>query len=534
MPNQVSDYEYHSTPFAHQHEGFMLCRDEIAFALLMEQGTGKSKIAIDKTAYLYNKGKVGALLVIAPNGVHENWILNEIPKHLPPYIERDIAYYVGSGSTSAERKALANLARMDRPALKVLAINFEAMSTAKGCEFVHNFIRVFRTIGVVDESTGMKNHKSKRTVAIGGLRPLLPYRMILTGTPVTEGPEDIFAPFEFLDPYFLPCSSYYAHTARYCELVSDPASLVGLRPFEVKQVMALRNIRSTPRGRMAQLPARDEDGKKQYKNLDELQRIIAKHSFRVTKDQCLDLPPKLFTKIYVRLSDNQKRIYANLTHERMAEHEGMEMTAAVAMTRMIRHQQVIGGFFAPDPVEELDAEDNVVVIRRGATLTVAIDPKNNRIEALIEFLENHPGKAIIWARFKSELKAITKALDEHFGKDSSCELHGDIKSSDRQESNRKFQEEALPRYAVANPAAKGVSRGQTMTMASTVVYYSNTFSLEDRLQSEDRAHRIGLVHPVLYADMVALDTIDEKIIDALRNKKDVADMITGDAIRGWI
>lgn len=534
----AKDYVYGTTPFAKQEEAFLLSRDQLGFALLMEQGTGKSKVAIDTSAWLWNTGRVSGLFIVAPNGVHRNWVVNEIPKHMPEYIAYDMAAW-SANPNSEGRKALGSLARMDRPALKILAMNVEALSTAKGLEMAKTFLRTFRSIMVVDESTTIKNHKAKRTEAVLTLGKLAAYRRVLTGTPVTQSPMDIFTQFAFLDDQiFAGTSSYYAFKARYCHILEDPGSLVGLRPHEARQVQMLRKIRSTPQGRRVQLEAKDERGRPMYQRLDELTRIIAPYSFRTTKDECLDLPPKLFRTRYVELSDNQRQLYDSLRKDLTTEFRGQTMSTPLALTKILRLQQIVGGFFCPDPEVYLDEDGELVSASGRRPVPQAIDKNNPRILAFLDELQNAPGKVIGWARFRAEIEALVEAINREFGEGYAAALYGGSGSrvaDDRQEIIRRYENETFPLFVIANPQAKGVSRGQTMVRGDTVGYYSNSFSLEDRLQSEDRAHRHGQVNKVTYTDYVAPDTIDDLLImPALRSKKDVADLITGDKWSQWI
>jgi SNF2 family DNA or RNA helicase len=269
-----------------------------------------------------------------------------------------------------------------------------------------------------------------------------------------------------------------------------------------------------------QLIATNPDGTKRYQNLDELKAKIAPHSYRITKAECLDLPPKVYERRYVELNAEQRVLYNKLKKEFVAEFGGGKINAAMAMTRMMRLQQITGGF-AP------------VLNDVGETIaTHPVGKTNPKINALLELLEETDGKVIIWARFRKELELIAVALREEYGTKSAVEYHGGVSDKDRQSAVFTFQREHDPRFFVGQPHSGGI--GLTLTAASTVVYFSNDFSLETRLQSEDRAHRIGQQKSVTYIDIEAVDTLDKKVIDALRSKKDMADVITGDNPSQWI
>lgn len=495
-----NDFVFQTTPFQHQLEGFMMQRDAEYFALLMEQGTGKTKLTIDTFSWLYSQGRIDAVLVVAPSGVQRNWVLNELPVHMPDYIQYNAAWYASS-PTKREEEQLCKVLKFSQ-GLRFVSINIEALATKKGVSFVKNFLLNFRTFLVIDESQTIKNHSAIRTKNLLNLSVHAKYRRILTGTPVTQGPLDLFTQFLFLDGDILHTRNYYSFRGTYA--VMREVSAAG-RTFKVVQ---------------------------SYQNLEKLQALIAPHSFRVTKSECLDLPEKLYTKRYVQLSENQSKLYKQMKKDVIAEFNGKKMSAPLALTRLLRLQQIVGGFFTPDASMMEDEEFDVTYVTQKVE-PQAIDETNPRVESLIELLQESPGKVIIWARFRAEIAAIVSRIEQEFGIGSVVQYHGGIKNDQRSDAVKSFQESPTVRFFVGHVQAGG--RGLTLHAAQTVVYYSNSFSLENRLQSEDRAHRIGLKHNVTYVDMVAVDTLDEHIIDALRSKHDIADLITGDdKLEGWI
>jgi SNF2 family DNA or RNA helicase len=254
-----------------------------------------------------------------------------------------------------------------------------------------------------------------------------------------------------------------------------------------------------------------------YKNMDKLKKLIAPHTYRVTKDECLDLPKKLYQKEYVELTKGQRKLYNTLRDELIIEFEnGEHLTAALKITQMLRLQQIVGGYLPTDEGSIVQIEEN-----------------NPRMKRIIEIAEvNKKTKVIIWARFVAEIKEITKMLAKEYGKQSVVAYYGDVSDDDRSEAKRRFQNDKECRFFVGNAQAGG--RGLTLHAANIVIYYSNSFSLEQRLQSEDRAHRIGQERNVLYIDFVAPDTLDTKVVESLRGKKEIADMLTGDDIKEWL
>jgi SNF2 family DNA or RNA helicase len=502
----MNDYLFKTEPYKHQKDLFYQTRESESFGFLWEMGAGKSKIIADSAGHLYGGGKITGLLIVAPNGVARNWIINEIPKHLPDHYERIMAYWASS-PTKDEASNLKAL-QGNKSGLRILSMNVEAFATDRGKKFAMDFLCSFRSMMVIDESTTIKNHSAVRTKAILKMAIQAPYRRILTGTPVTNNPLDVFTQFYFLDPEILHCGSFYAFQSQYA--IMKEMSLKDGKRF--KTVVG-------------------------YQRMDELQKLIAPHSHRITKEECLDLPPKIYQRRYVELSKNQIRLYDQLRKEVIAKLDGQFITAPLALTKILRLQQIVGGFWTPEEVVDdnmtyeqlMDPTYSVPELLREP---VAIDEKNPRVEALIEVLsEVTSGKVIIWARFRAEISAIASAVKAKWG-NVAVEYHGGVKSQDRMDAISRFQEDPTIQIFIANAQSAGM--GLTLTAATTVIYYSNSFNYSDRAQSEDRAHRIGQVKPVTYIDMIAANTVDEKIIKALQEKQDYARIITGDSMKEWI
>jgi len=506
------DYVYQTDPYLHQHDCFMLSRDKDAFAILAEQGTGKTKIAIDTIAYLYANGKINTALVVAPNGVHRNWVDNEIPVHMPHYIDYRSAYWVAT-PRKADKARMEHAMQTDGHFLRIITMNVEALSTQRGKEFFYMLARATQAICIVDESTRIKTPGVKRTKTLIAAAKYFEYRRIMTGTPVTQGPFDFYSQFKFLDPHILGFTTYTAFKHHFAEFERVPT-------------------RNNRQGFYESLIA--------YRNLDELVTSIKPYSFRIRKKDCLDLPDKVYETRYVELSKEQKRLYDDLLKRNVAElktetrasdlqvPEGLtaeeefffycqrddvgKVRAKNALTKLLRLQQIIGGFATDENGK-----------------TYAIENKNARIESLLELIEETEGKIIIWARFRAEIAAISAALKEKYGSGAVVEYHGGVSNEDRAKAIDLFQNKALipneweGRFFVGQPHSAGL--GLTLTAANTMIYFSQDFSLEARLQSEDRAHRIGQINKVTYIDLVAPDTVDARISAALLNKQNLANEI---------
>ena len=464
---ETDDFIFKTEPFEHQRKTFYLSRDQKVFALLMEQGTGKTKVVIDNSAYLYSKGEISALVVIAPNGVHRNWI-REVETHLPDWCKYEITYY-RSGMNKKETESFESVLH-SKDCLKIFTFNVEAFTSPKAVHWMERILLSNEVMLVVDESTRIKTPSAKRTKLITKFGKNAKYRRILTGTPITKNAADVYAQFKFLDPQILGYDSFYSFRNQYCVMGG----------FEQRQIIA-------------------------YKNLDELSRNVEGHSFRVLKKDCLDLPPKIYQRHFVEMSERQKKMYNTMKKGFIAELEGNVIEAPEAITRLLRLQQILCGWF---PTENERVQP--------------IDEKNPRIEALKDILEGIESKVIIWARFRADIRAIERLLG-----DLAVSYHGDVDSDARELAIDRFQK-GDAKYFIGTQQAGGT--GLTLTAAEYAIYYSNSFDLEQRLQSEDRCHRIGTKNNVTYIDIECQKSIDSKIIKALRDKKNIADIITKDPI----
>lgn len=481
-------YVYKTQPYAHQHECFMKSRDREYYALLFEMGAGKSKPTVDTAAYLFSCGRIDSVLLIAPNGVHRKWLKEDFPLSMPDYIEYRGAVWQ-TGDKKAE-KACEDLFKPG-PYLRVLCMNVESFSTKKGVEFAKRFLNATECMMVVDESSRIKNPDAKRTENICKLGDSAKYRRILSGTPLSNSPFDLYGQFMFLDRGIFG-TSFYAFKANYAEMVDKNDPLVA-------GIMRKNNLKFAP-----QMVAVDkETGQKKYRNLDKLKKLIEPHSMRVTKEECLDLPPKIYQNRYFKLPAAHMKAYLQLKEKQKLElNSTTKLTVMHKLTLALRLQQVTSGFMPTD--------DQRLV-------HLYADPKENpRIQALMDTLEDLEGSTIIWCRFIEEIRMIKELLGEE-----ACVLYGAVSNEDREEAKRAFQA-GEKKYFISNAVSGGI--GTNLTKAQNVIYYSNTFSYEDRKQSEDRAHRIGqTAEKVNYFDLLAEDTYDMVIVRALTNKQNLAE-----------
>jgi len=364
-------------------------------------------------------------------------------------------------------------------------MNVEAFSTKKGVDVAELFVKRFKTFMVVDESTTIKNRKAKRTKALCAVGRGAVYRRILTGSPVTRSPLDLFSQMAFLDPSILGFNSFYAFQGRY--------SIVQRRTMGAHSFNHVVGFR----------------------RLDELTDKLSKHSYRVKKEDCLDLPDKVYTKRIVALTPEQQRAYQQMKKLALARLDSGELsTTKNVLTQIMRLQQICCGNLTDD-------DGNVHAL------------PSNRIKELMDLCEEIQGKAIIWATWTMDIRSIADALRDRYGVQAVSKLHGETPDSERQQIVEDFQNRRSElRFLVGHPRTGGY--GLTLTAASTVIYYSNSYDLELRVQSEDRAHRIGQTNKVTYVDLIVPGTIDEKIVKSLRAKINVADEILGEAAREWL
>ena len=476
------NYKFKTKPYQHQLKALKLSWEKSYFAYFMEMGTGKSKVLLDNIAMHYDAGKIDGALIVAPKGVMGTWYNQEIPIHLPDHIE-NVTVMWQANITKGQSRKLGNLFKTGEE-LHILVMNVEAFSTRKGVDFAEKFLSCHNSLMAIDESTTIKNPDAKRTKNICRLSPYAKYKRILTGSPVTKSPLDLYKQCEFLAPELLGHTSYYTFRTRYA-------------------VMKTANFG----GRSVQIVVG-------YRNLDELAEKLKVFSYRVLKDECLDLPPKTFMKRFIKLTPAQEKVYKEMKHLALAEMEGKQMTTATVLTQLMRLHQITCGHFR--------ADDGTIK-----------DIKNNRITELLDTLDEIHGKVVIWAHYQYDVETIVKHLKKEYGDNCLVTYYGKTPMKERQSNIKKFQDLESPvKFFVGTTQTGGY--GITLTAASTMIYYSNGYDLEKRQQSEARIDRIGQKFPMTYIDIMAEDTIDERIVKALRKKINIATQIMGEKLKAWI
>ena len=478
----MKKYKFKTKPFKHQSKALNESWSAKYYALFMEMGTGKSKVAIDTMGALFTEGEIDAALIISPKGVYDNWVQGEIPTHLSDNITTNIVRWQPS-SAQWFQKQMKTLVYEKFDGLKIFVMNTEALSTPRGANASQTFLEHNpKNIVIVDESTSIKNRSANRTKNIMELKGLSKYRRILTGSPVTRSPMDLFSQCMFLSVSALNFKSFFAFQNRYAVVQ--------------KRVMGPRSFNEVVG----------------YRRLDELNGKLDDFSNRVLKQDCLDLPDKMYTRRLVPLSEEQKKSYTQMKRLALTKLDNGELaTTQSVLTQIMRLQQICCGHIQDD-------EGNLVTF------------PNGRQKELLDICEEVQGKAIIWGTYTYDIQQIAQSLRDRFGPDAVATYYGATPQEERQEIVERFQDkESSLRFFVGQPRTGGY--GITLTAATTVIYYSNSYDLEIRLQSEDRAHRIGQTNKVTYVDLVSPETIDEKILQALQEKINLAQTVLGEETR---
>ncbi len=467
-------YNYKTPPFEHQRHALTQGAKERNFAYFMEMGTGKTKVAIDNACFLFQSQLIQYCIVIAPNSVYQNW-KKEIAAHSPE------PHNIWVWKVDSEKKLLLNDSK-----LTFILMNVEALSHKSGSHWLQKLLGMIglRSMMVVDESTTIKNRTARRTKSLIKMGGMVKYKRILTGSPVTKSPLDLYTQCYFLDWKLLGYESFYPYRARYA----------------VMHQMEMN-------GRTVQFP-------KYYTNLDELEAKIKGFSYRVRKKDCLDLPEKMYVQRYIDLTEEQKKIYKDLKKKALAIINDDTVSYTNKLTEVLKLHQLTCGFYKSDDGE----------IHKFKT--------NPKLKELMSILEESDDKCIIWANYVFNIEMIKQTLEETYGKDSVVSIYGKDSVKVRNDAVENFQSNDRCRFIVGNPTVGGY--GLTLTAARYVIYYSNNYNLEVRQQSEDRAHRYGQTAQVTYVDLIANKTIDEGILNSLENKIEISAKTLGEQVQKWL
>lgn len=483
-----SGEEMLTKPLQQQTEALVRSAGRKRFGLFMEMGTGKSWVVLAdaERLFLLDTPLINLLIIVAPNGVHRNWIERELPKHYGPVLA--MLWNADKFATVSGKKAWAAFVSTKSKLLKVAAFNIEAFSrTGSNAEkMLQKLLLTHRAFFAIDESEVIKTPSAHCSKVMERLGKLAHVRRILTGTPLTESPLDAYAQFRFLGKDLLGFSNYAvfkAHFAQWEQVYTGHFDQYG------RAIMRPELI--------------------QYQHLDELKGLIDLNSYTVRKRDCLDLPPKVYEVRYCEMSPEHRALYRRAQTEVLVELEKTKhLTIAFAFTRLIRLAQIAGGFVVPDGEEP----------RR----IMPILPKVRSLEGLLEDLPQE-AKLIVWCRFAHECAAVAEGLKEY----GVLRYWGEIDKEERNAAVDLFQTSDAFRVFVGTAEAGG--RGLTLTRANHVAYYSSGYSATKRLQSEDRAHRIGTTgESVTYYNLIVPRTTDELILRVVQAKIELGELFKND------
>ena len=472
---QTTDYVHKRQPWAHQETAFLESRDKAAWALFMEQGTGKSKVLLDTAVWNYTQGRIDGVLLICDKGITRTWVEEHLPENIPDHVPWTCHAHDAQRAATKKAAQARDEAVAVEDTLSIVITNWQVALTATGRTFLERFLNLRRVLMILDESDAIKTPKARTTKALTTLGRRATMRRIATGTPVADGPFDVFSQLRFLDPHIFGMTSFRAFKNEFGDWDR-------FGPYPV-----LLN----------------------YKRLDELHDIVTTHGHRVLKQDCFDLPDKVYERIFTPLTSDQNRLLKELRDDMTYFGEPVE-NALVALTRAT---QISAGFYA-DP-------------KHGHVL-YAEQPKADAIVQQILRL-GQDRQVIVWGQYHAEMVLLARAfMDANI---SFVQYDGSIERDARDDAERLFRDGRVQVMLATTAAA---SKGRNWQNASFVFYHSNSPKLIQRLQSEDRAHRGTTTHKVTYIDLCAEGSGDAKRLAALRAKKNIADMITGDNVREWI
>jgi SNF2 family DNA or RNA helicase len=463
-------YRFKNEPMAHQMDALNKAWGNDQFAFLFEQGLGKTFTAINWATALRIENKIDSVVVICPSSIKLVWEY-ELDEHCPIPTEK---FVMSAGGNKGAEKFMFD---KDKE-FPWLIMGVEALSQGSAKDVLNKFVQTRNCALIVDESSRIKTPGKKRTERVVAAGREAKYRAILSGTPVTQGVQDLFAQFQFLNEQILGFDNYYSFRNHFCVMGG----------FEQRQIVG-------------------------YVNMPELIELIEPYSMRVIKKDALDLPDKVYEQRFITMSSEQARIYKELKKEMVAEIKDSDKRIEVesVLEQMMRLQQITGGHYSL--LEDTQFKEDERIIKKYSTHR--IDGTNAKLNELMQVMddtfgsyENRDAKCIVWARFVPEIALIKETL---------------LEAGWTVVTVQQFQNGGAQVFLATQQAA---GMGLTLTAAETVIYYSNTFSLEHRLQSEDRCHRKGTVNKVTYVDLICDSTVDARVHDVLAGKYTIADLVS--------
>jgi len=465
-------YEFKTNPYAHQLEALHKTYGLRTSGLFMDMRTGKTKVVIDLHCAMKMEDKLDRVLLICPLSLRKNWI-REINIHSTI----DIDAYLLDTSKPKKFQEWLNTPH----GFKWLIVGVESLAAGSAIEYAKKFLLTStRSSCVIDESSKIKNptaNRSKNCVTLGRMAE---YRTIMTGTPIANGPLDLYMQFEFLDPDIIGVGDFYSFRNRYAVMGG----------YEGREVIG-------------------------YQNLDELIEIVTPFVFQVRQSDVLEIPDKIRVIRTVQMSADQEKIYKQMKKNKALVAPDKRMVVKNTLEHMLRLQEIAGGSVS---YENQTDDPNAATTRKER-----IPGKNSKIEEMLQVTREYEGQTIVWCNFKSEIYWVVEALKAEYGDDQVVEIHGDINEEMRDINVNEMFQGSKVRFIVGNAATGGM--GLTMNKAMVEIYYSNSFNFIDRQQSEERATGLNKPKGVVIVDLITEGTVDEVIYEALVEKKDVSEFV---------
>lgn len=478
LPPEATNFQYKTKPRDHQVKSFMVSRDREAFALFLEQGLGKTKIGLDTAAYMWASGKIDTLLIDAPNGVHKQWIEEQLPVHLPDWVPHKALVYKSEQTKTWHARAEEVLAYQD--GLRIIAIHHDAFSNKKGIDFAKRVLSSGKVLWIIDESSRkIKTPGSLRTKSTMSMRGLSTARRIMDGTPVTKGIEDLYTQLKFLSDDVHGFNSFLTFRNRYCITAPVPGA-----PAGVVNIVG-------------------------YRNLEEFQRRLDGWSIRLRSQDCLDLPERIYSVRHVEMTSEQRSLYTEMREEMVAQLDTGEIVSVEqAIVRLLRLQQILCGHVKTDD---------------GVVRSIS----SNRASEALATAEQIGEKVIVWARFHHDIDTLA----EKFKSWNPVTWDGRTSADQRKGAKDKFINDKSCGAFIANPGSAGIGTDGLQHASHSMIYYSNTFKASERWQSEARLFRDGQKGTVNVTDLVVPGTVDMRFLQVLKERKDIA--VTALDIRTW-
>lgn len=461
----AENFPFRVKPYDFQLQMWAQFKDKPIAAIFAEQGTGKTKTAIDLIAYKYLQGEINAVIVFTIKGVHHQWVEEQLTRNMPESVPYQAEAWDG--------KRFGDWVEKRSNSLAIITVNIDMIIHKRGFTELMRFINAHsgKIMMIVDESQLIKNKSSKRHKVLMEIRHHSNCRIIMTGTPIARDLTDEWSQFYWLDENIIGIKYKTAFQAQFCRMGG----------FEGRSVIGHRNISN-------------------------FKALTAPHIFRATKEQDLNLPPKVYDQHVFELSDVQKRHMKELKENFMTQlADGSMSTVRVAVSLLVRAQQISCGYI-------LDEDGRIHEL------------PNPRMDALDDLLQSRSGKIVIWARFNRDIENIAAHL-----KGRAVTYYGPTSTGQRAEAKARFLDPSSGiDYFIGNPAAAGTGVDGLQTVSNTAIYYSNSFNALERWQSEDRIDRIGMSGHSTYFDLIARGGPDRKILANLRKKKSLSDLVLDD------